>query len=118
MPYNVTEIHTSDAFRCIETIDVMARSLQKTPIFSKDLSEYGFEIDREAPLDYVQDLMDRGVPAIVCSHNPIIPKVVKKLVGKKYFKSMDRELEPAQAIVLHCRAGEVIACDWIDEPLI
>ena len=76
------------------------------------------EIDREAPLDYVQDLMDRGIPAIVCSHNPIIPKVVKKLVGKKYFKSMDRELEPAQAIVLHCRAGEVIACDWIDEPLI
>jgi 8-oxo-dGTP diphosphatase len=118
MPYAATEIHTSDALRCIETIDVMARSLQKTPIFSKDLSEYGFEIDREAPLDYVQDLMDRGIPAIVCSHNPIIPKVVKKLVGKKYFKSMDRELEPAQAIVLHCRAGEVVDCDWIDEPLI
>jgi 8-oxo-dGTP diphosphatase len=118
MPYNVPEIHTSDAQRCIETIDFLARSLIKVPIFSSDLSEYGFEMDRDAPLDYVQDLMDRGVPAIVCSHNPIIPKVVKKLVGKKYFNSMDRELEPAQAIVLHCRAGEVIACDWIDEPLI
>ena len=118
MPYNVSEIHTSDALRCIETVDFIARSLQKTPIFSSDLSEYGFAKDREAPLDYVQDLMDRGVPVIVCSHNPIIPKVVKKLVGKKYFKSMDRDLEPSQAIVLHCRAGEVIACDWIDEPLI
>jgi 8-oxo-dGTP diphosphatase len=118
MPYNVSEIHTSDALRCIETVDFIARSLQKTPIFASDLSEYGFAKDRQAPLDYVQDLMDRGVPAIVCSHNPIIPKVVKKLVGKKYFKSMDRDLEPSQAIVLHCRAGEVIACDWIDEPLI
>jgi len=118
LPYSAEEIHTSDALRCIETINEMARSLQKTPIFSTDLSEYGFERDRQAPLDYVQDLMDRGIPAIVCSHNPIIPKVVKKLVGKKYFNSMDRELEPAQAIVLHCRAGEVIACDWIDEPLI
>ncbi len=118
LPYGAEEIHTSDALRCIETIDELARSLQKTPIFSTDLSEYGFELDRQAPLDYVQDLMDRGIPAIVCSHNPIIPKVVKKLVGKKYFNSMDRELEPAQAIVLHCRAGEVIACDWIDEPLI
>lgn len=117
-PYNVTEIHTSDALRCIETVDLLARSLNKVPIFSADLSEYGFEMDRDAPLDYVQDLMDRGVPALVCSHNPIIPKVVKKLVGKKYFNSMDGELEPAQAIVLHCRAGEVIACDWIDEPLI
>ena len=118
LPYGISEIHTSDALRCIETIDLMARLIEKTPIFSADLSEYGNAKDKEAPLDYVQDLMDRGIPAIVCSHNPIIPKLVKKLVGKKYFKSMDRELEPAQAIVLHCRAGAVIACDWIDEPII
>jgi 8-oxo-dGTP diphosphatase len=118
LPYGVSEVHTSDALRCIETIDLMARLIEKTPIFASDLSEYGFAKDKDAPLDYVQNLMDRGIPAIVCSHNPIIPKLVKKLVGKKYFKSMDRELEPAQAIVLHCRAGEVIACDWIDEPII
>ena len=118
LPYGISEVHTSDALRCIETIDLMARLIEKTPIFSADLSEYGYAKDREAPLDYVQDLMNRGISAIVCSHNPIIPKVVKKLVGKKYFKSMDRELEPAQAIVLHCRAGEVIACDWIDEPIL
>jgi 8-oxo-dGTP diphosphatase len=118
LPYGISEVHTSDALRCIETIDLMTRLIEKTAIFSADLSEYGYAKDREAPLDYVQDLMDRGISAIVCSHNPIIPKVVKKLVGKKYFKSMDRELEPAQAIVLHCRAGEVIACDWIDEPII
>ena len=118
LPYGISEVHTSDSLRCIETIDLMARLIEKTPIFSADLSEYGYAKDREAPLDYVQDLMNRGAAAIVCSHNPIIPKLVKKLVGKKYFKSMDRELEPAQAIVLHCRAGEVIACDWIDEPII
>lgn len=118
LPYGISEVHTSDALRCIETIDLMARLIEKTPIFSADLSEYGYAKDREAPLDYVQDLMNRGISAIVCSHNPIIPKVVQKLVGKKYFKSMHRELEPAQAIVLHCRAGEVIACDWIDEPIL
>jgi len=118
LPYGISEVHTSDALRCIETIDLMARLIEKTPIFSADLSEYGYAKDREAPLDYVQDLMNRGISAIVCSHNPIIPKVVQKLVSKKYFKSMHRELEPAQAIVLHCRAGEVIACDWIDEPIL
>ena len=118
LPYGVNEFHTSDALRCIETIEPMVRSLSAVPIYSADLSEYGYAKDKEAPLDYVQDLMDRGISAIVCSHNPIIPKLVKKLVGKKYFKSMDRELEPAQAIVLHCRNGEVIACDWIDEPQI
>ena len=118
LPYGVNEFHTSDALRCIETIEPMVRSLSAVPIYSADLSEYGYAKDKDVPLDYVQDLMDRGVPALVCSHNPIIPKLVKKLVGKKYFNSMDRELEPAQAIVLHCRNGEVIACDWVDEPLI
>jgi 8-oxo-dGTP diphosphatase len=118
LPYLVKEVHTSDALRCTETVDPMTRALDITPIYSADLSEYGYEKDKEVSLDYIQDLMDRGIPALVCSHNPIIPKLVKKLVGKKYFKSMDRELEPAQAIILHCRAGEVIACDWIDEPTI
>ena len=116
LPFKVREIHTSDALRCSETVDPMAKSLNINPICSTDISEYGFEKDREAPLDYVYDLMNRGISTIVCSHNPVIPKIVKKLVGKKYFKSMNRELEPSQAIILHCRAGEVIAVDWIDEP--
>lgn len=118
LPYGVKEFHTSDALRCTETIEPMVRSLSAVPIYSADLSEYGYAKDKDVPLDYVQDLMNRGVPALVCSHNPIIPKLVKKLVGKKYFNSMDRELEPAQAIVLHCRNGEVIACDWVDEPIV
>ena len=118
LPYGVKEFHTSDALRCTETIGPMVRSLSAVPIYSADLSEYGYAKDKDVPLDYVQDLMNRGVPALVCSHNPIIPKLVKKLVGKKYFNSMDRELEPAQAIVLHCRNGEVIACDWVDEPIV
>ena len=118
LPYGAKEFHTSDALRCTETIEPMTRALSAVPIFSADLSEYGYAKDKDVPLDYVQDLMDRGVPALVCSHNPIIPKLVKKLVGKKYFNSMDRELEPAQAIVLHCRGGEVIACDWVDEPIV
>lgn len=118
LPYGAKEVHTSDALRCTETVDPMTRAMQVTPIYSADLSEYGYEKDKEVSLDYIQDLMDRGIPALVCSHNPIIPKLVKKLVGKKYFKSMDRELEPAQAIILHCRDGEVIACDWIDDPIV
>jgi 8-oxo-dGTP diphosphatase len=118
LSYGVKEVHTSDALRCIETIEPMTRAMEITPIYSADLSEYGYEKDKEVSLDYIQDLMDRGIPALVCSHNPIIPKLVKKLVGKKYFESMDRALEPAQAIVLHCREGEVIACDWIDEPIL
>jgi len=117
LPYGIAEIHSSDAQRCIETIDSMARAMKLNAIYSADLSEYGFEKDKEAPLDYVQDLMDKGKSAIICSHNPILPKLLKKLIGKKNFKHMDQKLEPGEAWVLHYRDGEIVSIDYVEAPL-
>jgi hypothetical protein len=75
-----------------------------------------FAKDKDAPLDYAQDLMDRGKSAIICSHNPILPKLLKKLIGKKNFKQLDQKLEPGEAWVLHHRDGEIIAIDWAEAP--
>ena len=116
LPYAIKEVHSSDAMRCIETIEPMTRALQMHPIFSSDLSEYRFAKDKEAALDYAQDIMIRNQSAIICSHNPILPKVLKKLIGKKNFKELDQKLEPAEAWVLHHRDGEIIAIDWISAP--
>jgi 8-oxo-dGTP diphosphatase len=55
---------------------------------------------------------------MICSHNPILPKILKKLVGKKYFKELDSKLEPAEAWVIHHRDGEVVAVDWVEAPQI
>jgi len=116
LPYAIAEIHSSDAQRCIETIESISRSFEMNPIYSADLSEYGYEKDKEAPLDYVQNLMDQGKSAIICSHNPILPKMLKKLIGKKNFKQLDQKLEPGEAWVLHYRDGEIIAVDWLEAP--
>ena len=94
----------------------MARAMKLNAIYSADLSEYGFEKDKEAPLDYVQDLMDKGKSAIICSHNPILPKLLKKLIGKKNFKHMDQKLEPGEAWVLHYRDGEIVSIDYVEAP--
>jgi len=116
LPFAIEVIHSSDAMRCIETIEPMARSLNMHPIFSTDLSEYRFAKDKEAALDYAQDLMNRGQGAIICSHNPILPKLLKKLIGKKSFKELGLDLKPAEAWVLHHRDGEIIAVDWVSAP--
>ena len=116
LPYAIKEVHSSDAMRCIETIEPMTRVLQMHPIFSTDLSEYRFAKDKEVALDYAQDSMIRNQNAIICSHNPILPKVLKKLIGKKNFKELDQKLEPAEAWVLHHRDGEIIAIDWVSAP--
>ena len=116
LPYGIEQVHSSDAMRCIETIEPMTRALNMHPIFSTDLSEYRFAKDKEAAMDYAQDLMDSGKSSIICSHNPILPKLLKKLIGKKNFKQLDQELKPAEAWVLHHRDGEIIAIDWIEGP--
>ena len=115
-PYAIKEIHSSDAMRCIETIEPMARTIQLNPIFSTDLSEYRYAKDKEAALDYAQDLLTRGVAGIICSHNPILPKLLKKLIGKKNFKQLDGKLEPGDSWVLHHRDGEIIAIDSVERP--
>ena len=52
----------------------------------------------------------------LCSHNPILPKLLKKLIGKKNFKELAQELNPGEAWVLHHRDGEIIAVDWVEAP--
>ncbi len=116
--YGITEIHTSDAQRCIESIEPMAKSLKLIPIYSRDLSEYGYEKDKEAPLDYVWTLLKPDLNVVVCSHNPILPKLVKKLIGKKNFKKIEMDLLPGEAFILHHRDGEVVAVDWIEAPAV
>lgn len=117
LPFAIAEIHTSDAIRCMETVEPMARALDIQTIISSDLSEYRHETHKESALDYAQGLMESGKSAIICSHNPILPKLLKKLIGKKNFKDLDRKLEPGEAWILHHRDGEIIAIDWAPEPL-
>jgi len=116
-PYNISEIHSSDAYRCMQTVEDLTRALDLNTIIGLDLSEDMYSKDKDASLEYVSSLMNQNKRAIICSHNPILPKVLKKLVGRKYFKELDTKLEPAEAWVIHHRDGEVISVDWIEAPL-
>ncbi len=116
--FGIQAIHTSDAMRCIETIEPMSKALKISPTYTADLSEYKFAKEKEVPLDYVWDLMQSDTRVLVCSHNPILPKLVKKLIGKKNFKRVDAELMPGEAYILHHRDGEVVAVDWLEAPIV
>ena len=117
-PYNISEIHSSDAYRCMQTVEDLSRALNLNCIVGLDLSEDAYSKDKEVALEYVSTLMDKNQRVLICSHNPILPKVLKKLVGKKYFKELDSKLEPAEAWVIHHRDGEVVSVDWLEAPKI
>jgi 8-oxo-dGTP diphosphatase len=115
-PFAITEIHTSDAVRCYETVAPMARSLSLDMIYWTELSEYAFGKDKKAAINVVNDIIESEAHAIVCGHNPVIPAIVAKFMGKKNFKELDRGLMPGEAFILHHRDGEVVAIDWVPAP--
>lgn len=117
-PYGIAEIHSSEAMRCLETVEPLSRSLELSTIISEDLGEYRYSADKEAALEYAQGVMERGKSAIICSHNPILPTLMKKLIGKKNFKELDGKLSPSEALVLHYREGEIVAIDRVEPPII
>lgn len=114
--YGIEKIYSSDAIRCVQTIEPMAAEYGLTPIYSSEISEFGFEKDQEKALDYAVSVMAEGKASVMCSHNPVLPKLVKKLIGKKNFKRLSAELKPGDSFVLHHREGEVIAVDWTPAP--
>ena len=118
LPFAISEIYTSDAVRCYESIEPIARSLKINPIFSSTLSEYEFHKDKKAWSSLVKEILENDSSALVCSHNPVIPEIVKKLIGKKNFKELDHELLPGESWVLHHRDGEIIAIDWVSAPIV
>jgi phosphohistidine phosphatase SixA/8-oxo-dGTP pyrophosphatase MutT (NUDIX family) len=118
LPYDIKEVHTSDAIRCLETVGPLVRSLGIKLAVTEDLSEYGYLRDKDLAHEYIQALVDNNIAALICSHNPVIPKLVKKLIGKKNFKELEGKLNPGDAWVLHHRDGEVVAIDFIQAPTI
>ena len=116
LPYGITEIHTSDAVRCYETVAPMARSLSKDTIYWSQLSEYAFEKDKKPAIKVVEEIIESEARAIVCGHNPVLPGIVAKLIGKKSFKQLDHGLLPGESWILHHRDGEILAIDWMPAP--
>jgi 8-oxo-dGTP diphosphatase len=116
LAYNLDQICSSDAMRCAETVLPLSQAIGRSITYVSDLSEYAFYKDKSAAYEYVKELIESEGAHLVCSHNPILPKMAEKLIGKKSFKSLKKDIAPCDAIVLHFRDGDVVALDWINAP--
>jgi 8-oxo-dGTP pyrophosphatase MutT (NUDIX family)/phosphohistidine phosphatase SixA len=115
-PYRILQVHSSDAQRCLETVTPIAKQLGAKKRIVPDLSEYRYATDPDAAANYAYGVLISEEASIICSHNPILPKLLKRLIGKKNFKEMDSKLEPGDAWVLHHRDGEIVAIDAVPAP--
>ncbi len=102
----------STSLRCRATIAPFLRA-RRVPerfdvTFTDLLSEEG--ADRERLRRLVTELLGRGGHSLVCSHRPLLPEVFATL------GVADVRLDPGAALVLHHRAGKVLASQTLAAP--
>jgi phosphohistidine phosphatase SixA/predicted NUDIX family NTP pyrophosphohydrolase len=116
--FALDEIHSSDAYRCMSTIEPLYQKLGVTKVLTDQLSEYLFEKDDNLAAKYVRELAKFGGNYLVCSHNPILPIILDYLTKYPEDFNLDRELDPADAWIVHHRGGKVFAVNFLKSPSI
>ena len=116
--FNLEQIHSSDAVRCYDTVVAIAKGLNIKLEVTGKLSEDTYKKDKEKAFDYAKDLIKLNKSVLLCSHNPILPKMLNKLTKKSEVDADEGKLLPADGWVIHRIGKEVIQIDRIDSPSI
>jgi len=116
--YGLQQIHTSDAVRCLDTISQLARIEELHPIITSVVSEYTWKKNKEKALDYAKELIKINEQILLCSHNPVLPRMMEKLTKKIDFDYPDNKLLPGEAWVLHHDKKEVLQIERFAAPVI
>ena len=114
--FNIDQIHSSDAVRCYDTVKSMAKGLDIKLEVSSKLSESTYKKDKEKAFDYVRELIKEDKSILICSHNPILPKMLNKITKKSEIEADEDKLSPADGWVIHRSGKEIIQIDRLDAP--
>ena len=119
--FGIHEIHTSDAVRCFDTVASLTRVLGVEPIITSQIREYTYKKNKEKSLDYAKLLkesaIDLRLPILACSHNPVLPKMLEKILKKSKAAPEVTKLQPGDAWVVHLGKKKALQVDFIAAPL-
>lgn len=106
--WGVRRIVSSEAARCVQTVEPYADSLGTYIVLDQRLNEQRGEGRQPGPepvFHAMDELLDQKRPAVACGHRPILPWMFDA-VGAK-----DPQLETGQLAVVHHRRGDVFAVE-------
>ena len=120
--FGISQIHTSDAVRCYDTVIGMTKPLAIEPVITSKLSEYTFEKNKDKSLDYAKELADlarsTGETILMCSHNPILPRALEQVSKKSDIDLPENKLKPGDAWVIYLGKKKVLQIDVIPAPTV
>lgn len=114
--YGIEKIFTSDAIRCYDTVEPLSRVLDIKLKVEKDVSEDSWKKDKDRAIDFAKNVIKSDETTIVCSHNPVLPRMMEKLTKKIDFDYPDNKLEPGEAWVIHHKKKDVLQIDRVAAP--
>lgn len=79
--YGVTRVVTSPSVRCLDTVLPYAAAAGIQARLKTALSEEGFAEQPEKAPYHLTRLLERGEPAVICSHGPVLPVLLEQLAG-------------------------------------
>ena len=120
--FGVSQIHTSDAVRCYDTVIGMTNALKIEPVITSKLSEYTFEKNKDKSLDYGLELAETsrstGATILLCSHNPVLPRMLERITKKSGVDLPENKLKPGDAWVVFLGKKKCLQIDVIPAPVV
>ena len=118
--FGISQIHTSDAVRCYDTIIGLTNTLKIEPVITSKLSEYTFEKSKDKSLDYAVVLAEvtraTGQTVLLCSHNPVLPRMLERITKKSSVELPENKLKPGDAWVVFLGKKKCLQIDVIQAP--
>lgn len=95
--YGVRRVVSSPSVRCADTVRPYADSIRTQLRLRPGLSEEGYAEDASRAPTYLTRLLERGSPAVLCSHGPVLPDLLGMLAA---MVDKDEESGRAAAVLL------------------
>lgn len=111
--YGITRLVTSPSVRCAATMQPYAVASRHRLRTRAGLSEEGFEKTPDRAPKYLDRLLERGEPAAVCTHGPVLPVLLDLIESRLDLDSegaVDVIESFAQARDDNLAKGEVLVC--------
>jgi 8-oxo-dGTP diphosphatase len=107
--YGIERVVSSDAKRCVDTVQpyslLSGRPVEVQPLFSEE----GYDPGPAAAAG--RELRDSAVPVVVCSHRPVLPDVAAVLCEGSEVSPPRHELDPGAFWVVHLAADVAVALE-------
>ena len=112
-PFAIDEIYSSDYTRCVQTVTPLglSRGLPITQI--PNLNEETFVHDPERAISFANAVKQDEKNILICSHNPVIPTMLRGILNTKLKNKDLIKLEPGDAWIVHRVRGEIVGLDYL-----